>query len=450
MLARQGFQELQLPSKQGISKQNSVTKIHHKMKVNQNTSILFWLFKAKTSADGKSPIYCRITIEGKRAQFSTGKRIAPDLWDTKLGIAKGRNEEAISINKELNKIIADLQRTYDRLEALQQRVTAEILKNSYQGTGPENKLISEAWQEYNNILLERVHAKEPTMNQDTQERFVVTAGKVMAFLKNKYNTKDKAVRDLKDCFGDDFLHYLTTHDQLSKNTAMKHIKNTKQMLRWATKQGYAKVNPLADFKCTYKDPKRPRLELHELMKMYRTPMPIQRLEEVKDVYIFGCFTGYAYMDLYKLEPENVMPWIDGTKWLIKDRNKGNHTKSNVPLMEIPLAIIEKYKDHPYCLAYNKLLPVNSNQRFNSYIKEVAALCGINKELTTHTARHTFATTVLIESGCSLSATGEMLGHESERTTKIYAKITDVRVAKDIKKVRSNLDERIKKIHSVAG
>jgi len=427
----------------GGYKQYSVTSNHHKMKVNQSMSILFWLFKAKTGSDGKSPIYCRITIEGKRAEFSTGKRIETANWDARSGIAKGK--EAIMINKELTKVKSDLQRTYDGLDALKQRVTAEVLKNTYQGVSPENKLMSEAWKEYNSLLLQRVNAKEPTLDLDTQERFVITANKAMEFFKHKYRVADKMLRDLKDSFGDDFFLYLTTTGELSRNTAMKYIKNTKQMLRWAKKQGYLQTNPLEGFKCTYKDPKRLRLTLEELIRMFHTEMPVKRLEEVRDVYVFACFTGYAYMDLYKLEPENVIYWIDGTKWLIKDRYKGDNTKCNVPLFDIPLQIIEKYKTHPYCQANNKLLPVNSNQRFNGYLKEVAAICGINKDLTTHTGRHSFATTILFDNGCSLSAAGEMLGHESERTTKIYAKTTDVRIAKDMKEVKANLVERIKEI-----
>ena len=161
-----------------------------------------------------------------------------------------------------------------------------------------------------------------------------------------------------------------------------------------------------------------------------------------------CIRMFHWLRLYGfIQVGTGMHWIDGTKWLIKDRNKGDHTKSNVPLMEIPLEIIDKYKSHPYCLANNKLLPVNSNQRFNGYLKEVAAICGINKDLTTHTGRHSFATTILIENGCSLNAAGEMLGHESERTTKIYAKTTDVRIAMDMKEVRTNLAERIKELKS---
>ena len=172
------------------------------------------VFKAKSGSDGKSPIYCRITIEGRRAEFSTGKRVEASNWETKPGIAKGKIEEAMHINKELTKIKSDLQRTFDRLEAVQQRVTAEMLRNTYHGVGPENKLMSEAWKEYNAILLQRVNAKEPTLKEETWERFEIAAGKVTAFFKHKYNTSDKLLRDVKDTLGDDLLHYLTTVDNL--------------------------------------------------------------------------------------------------------------------------------------------------------------------------------------------------------------------------------------------
>ncbi len=412
------------------------------MKVNQSTCILFWLFKAKTSADGKSPIYCRITIEGRRAEFSTGKKINQELWDTKPGIAKGKSEECIHINKELAKIKAGVQKIYDQSEALNPRVTPEMVKNAYLGIGAAHKTVAEVWKEYNQLLHERATAKEPTLKLTSWQRFEITKNKVNAFIKHKYKTNDKFLRDIKNTFGDDFKHYLTTVDNICMNTAMKYLKNTKQMFHYAALQEYVDISPMAHFKCIYKNPKRERLTWLEIMKLYETPMKVERLEEVKDVYLFGCFTGYAYMDVYKLQSENVMPWIDGTKWLIKDRYKGDHNKSNVPLLEIPLAIIEKYRNHPYCLANNKLLPVNSNQRYNAYLKEVATICGINKELTTHTARHTFATTVLLENDCPIESASEMLGHNSIRTTQIYAKSTDVKVSNNMKDVRARITSKM--------
>lgn len=184
----------------------------------------------------------------------------------------------MSINKELNKITVDLQRQYDRLEAVQQHVTAEMLKNSYQGTGTENKLMSEAWKEYNEILLQRVNAKKPTMNEDTQERFVITSNKVASFIKHSYRSGDKLLRDFPQSFGNDFFHYLTTKDELCKNIAMKYLKNTKQMLKWAAKRGYVKSSPLADFRCTYKDPKRPRQDAMIMFTIFPCSRAVNRLK----------------------------------------------------------------------------------------------------------------------------------------------------------------------------
>lgn len=167
-------------------------------------------------------------------------------------------------------------------------------------------------------------------------------------------------------------------------------------------------------------------------------VPFERLEKVKDAYIFGCFTGYSYSDLYEIGPENVVFWIDGKQWLIKDRHKGEHNKSNVPLLDTPLEIIRKYQNNPECIARKRLLPVNSNQRYNTYLKEVAVIAGINKELTTHTARHTFATTILLESDCPIESVSEMLGHNSIRTTQIYAQVTDLKIRNNMNDVKERI------------
>lgn len=411
------------------------------MKINQTTSILFWLAKSRKTKDGCVPIYCRITIDGEREEFSTGRKVLPSNWRSEKVI--GNNDDAITTNKELNKIRVKLQQKFDQLEAVHERVTAPMLKNAYLDISPLNKTIIEAFTEYNAILYQRVNAQQATLKKKTWQLFQSTKEKVIAYLKHDYNTTDKFLKDISNAIGEEMLHYLTTTDNLGKNTAMKYIKNVKQIIDWAERKGYIKSDPLDGFKCTYKQPKRIRLAWNELMSLYYHPLRVQRLEEVRDVYVFSCFTGYAYMDTYELEPGNVMMGIDGFKWLIRDRYKGDHTKSNVPLLDIPIEIIEKYKSHPYCLIHNKLLPVNSNQRYNAYLKEIADIVGIKKELTTHTARHTFATTILMDNDCPIESIKDMLGHEDIRTTQIYAKVTDVKVSGNMKEVKQRIIERFK-------
>ena len=161
------------------------------------------------------------------------------------------------------------------------------------------------------------------------------------------------------------------------------------------------------------------------------------MEEVKDVFLFCCFTGYAYLDVFNLTHNNIIQGIDGEKWIVKNRVK-NDNPERVPLLPIALEIVEKYKTHPYCEINDRLLPVNSNARFNGYLKEVAAICGIKKHLTTHTARHTFATTVTLEHDVPLETVSQMLGHKSIRTTQLYAKITQRKISNNMKELKNRL------------
>jgi integrase len=161
------------------------------------------------------------------------------------------------------------------------------------------------------------------------------------------------------------------------------------------------------------------------------------LEEVKDAYLFMCFTGYAFKDTESLTPEHVMRYFDGEDWIIKNRHK-TWCRENVPLLPIAKEIIDKYKNHSYCIAHNKLLPINTNQKFNGYLKEVADLCGILKELTTHTARHTFATTVTLANGVPIETVSALLGHKSIKTTQIYAKIVAAKVSYDMLALKEKL------------
>lgn len=204
----------------------------------------------------------------------------------------------------------------------------------------------------------------------------------------------------------------------------------------AVDHGWIPANPLGGFKCSYEDPQRERLIMEEIMVLYYKEL-IPRLAEVRDIYLFCCFTGYAYTDVQQLTPANIVLGTDGEKWVIKDRTKTD-TPEHIPLLPIALEIVERYKDSPYCKLYNRLLPVNSNQKYNAYLKEIAVICGIQKHLTTHTARHTFATTVTLENDVPIETVSQMLGHRSIRTTQIYAKITQRKISNNMRTLRQRL------------
>lgn len=411
------------------------------MKIANEFSILFFLNKTKSSVNGKAPIYCRITIHQKRAQFSTGKNTLTDKWDPKAGIISGSSLEIKNINTELQEIKSDLRKTYNRLISINEIVTAELVIKTYLGRTNDKKTLIQLIDIYVNILKQKSLATNPLIKPSRVAKFERIKNKLQKFLKSEYRCSDKILNDLNAGFGDDLFFYLTVKEKLNSNTAMKIIKDSRQVLKFAASKEWLSSNPLQSFKCTYNDPIRHRLTMDEVITLYNKDISIKRLAEVRDIYVFSCYTGFAYIETFSLTKDDIIIGIDGEKWITKERQK-TESPEIVPLLPIALEIIERYKTHPYCVANNKLLPVDSNQRYNAYLKEIADICGIKKHLTTHTARHTFATTITLENDVPLETVSQMLGHKSIRTTQIYAKITQ-------KKISNNMNNLKAKLHPVA-
>jgi len=394
----------------------------------QSFSILFWIIKSREK-DGKAPLSARITVNGKRAELATQREVMVSLWDAKAQKMKGSSQEAKGINMHLDVIRGSLHTHHSRLISLGKTVTAEILKLEYLGIRAERKSLCEVFDFHLKQYKEK--AEKQAIAPATLDKYNYTFGKVKAFLQHHYKVKDIFLEDIEPSFVYDFEHYLVTVDNLINNTAMKYIRQLKTILIMATERGWLKINPLASFKCSFDEKDPLRLEMDELNSLASKRILIPRLAEARDCYVFMCYTGYAYEDAHSLTPANIFLGIDRNEWITKDRQKTDSTEC-VPLLPTALEIIKKYKKHPYCSVHNKLLPVRSNQKFNGYLKEIAAICGIDKELTTHTARHTFATTVTLENDVPIETVSKMLGHKSIKTTQRYAKVTR-------KKISNNMD-----------
>lgn len=196
-------------------------------------------------------------------------------------------------------------------------------------------------------------------------------------------------------------------------------------------------NPFVNYKAKVKEVERAYLVQEEIQAIVDKEFATERLNQVKDIFLFSCFTGLAYIDVKQLTRSNIGLGIDGGKWIFTNRQKTD-TRSNISLLPIAEEILDKYKQHPQCLNEGKLLPVLSNQKMNSYLKEIADLCEINKELTFHIARHTFATTVTLTNGVPIESVSKMLGHKNLRTTQHYAKILDKKVSDDMKVLRTKI------------
>ncbi|MDQ0109156.1 site-specific recombinase XerD [Chitinophaga terrae (ex Kim and Jung 2007)] len=407
------------------------------MKVSQELSILFHLRYDNNNSDGKATICVRLTVTGfPRDGFSLGYKVEPSKFNKEAGIIIGKSAEAIEINRYLQHVKSELIRHYNQLKALDPVVTATMIKNSYNGINREKRTLLELVDFHNEKFQQKVDKEK--RKASTMKKWRSTKDKLSTFIASVFKAKDIPLGKIDYAFAEDFFDYLTLTDGLRDNSAMKYIKNTKQLMKLAVRRKWINANPIEDFVCSYINPERDILTVDELRTMYSKEFSIPRLEEARDAYLFMALTGFAYKDVLLLTRDHLVKFFDGEDWIVKNREK-TWCRENVPLLPVAKEILKEYENHPYCVANNVLLPIKSNQRFNGYLKEIADICGINKNLTTHTARHTFATTVTLANGVPLETVSAMLGHKSIRTTQIYAKIVASKVSQDMKSLKASFD-----------
>ncbi|MEZ4888982.1 MAG: site-specific integrase [Crocinitomicaceae bacterium] len=407
------------------------------MNANQKFKILFWLYNQKAKG-GKSPLYVRIYVDQKKTEIATKHFIPKACWDSKTGKCKSAYKHAQLLNAYIEKTRNDLNQIFLGFSSMGKSVEPKDIKNKFLGVEneqPKQKTILEAFDYHNLKLSEQV--KIGKVVAKTYTRYIITKNKVLAFMQHQYKTDNMPLPEMRLRFVTEFEHYLLTVDKLQSNTAHKYIKNLKKIMNMAVGLDWIPSNPFNQFKCSYSSPEREILNQDEINTLLNKKLHAPRLEEVRDVFIFCCYTGFAYSDVYQFPHNAVMKGLDGNLWLSTLRQKTG-TKESVPLLPVALEIIEKYRNHEYCTKYDKLLPVNSNQRYNSYLKEIADICGINKNLTSHIARHTFATTITLANGVPIETVSAMLGHNSIRTTQIYAKVVEQKVSDDMQKLKEKL------------
>ena len=398
-------------------------------------TVLFFILRTKKLRDGTSPICARITVNGSRAEFRLQSSIRDKLWDHKNGCAKGKTKEAHEINEFLNMVQAKLYNYRSDLYAGGKPLTAESIKKAYFGIEETEKTILQIFKEHNDRCKSLVGID---FAQGTYERYVTCYKHVENFISFMYHKKDMALHSITPSFVKDFDFYLKTQRACSHNTATKYLKNFKKITRIALSNGWMKDDPFKNTKFHLEQVDMDFLDQEELNRLIKKKMPMERLQQVKDVYLFCCFTGLAFIDVKNLSysdiiDKNDMPWI---------KKKRQKTKNwcNVPLLAPARKLIEKYKSNTYCVKTQRVFPVLSNQKMNAYLKEIATLCRIDKNLSTHTARHTFATTVTLSNQISIEVVSKMLGHSSINMTKKYARVVDDLINKDMKKIYGKFEQ----------
>ncbi|MCX2739495.1 site-specific integrase [Pontibacter anaerobius] len=402
------------------------------MRVNFN--LLFYLKKPKHYNTGSVPIYMRITVEGKRAELTTGRECEPSRWNAAAGRVIGTKASIKSMNMYLDNLQAKVYEAHRQLVEAEQAITAESIKNKFIGKEESPRMLIEIFEEHNLKLKALVGAE---YSAETLKRYKTSLRHTAGFLRWKYKVDDIDIRKVDPFFVSEYDFYLRSVRKCCNNSAVKYIKNFGKVIRICLANGWLESDPFRNYKAKTKKVDRVFLTEEELQKMADKVFVSDRLTQVRDIFLFSCFTGLAYVDVQKLKHSDIRKGVDGEQWIFKNRQKTD-TASRIPLLPMALSILERYREHPQCVYEGRLLPVLSNQKMNAYLKEIADICGITKSITFHIARHTFATTVTLLNGVPMESVSKMLGHTSLRTTQYYAKILDVKVGEDMQKLRERL------------
>jgi integrase len=390
-------------------------------------TVLFIGKKSRTTKQDLLPIYLRATIKGKRFEAATHHHVKPSEWEPSAGKVKGRSSSAMETNMALDLIKKQVYDYKEQIISEARDFTVSALREKWFGEDRDSRTLLGVFR--SSILeLEKLVAKG-RYKRSTLTKYRTTEKHLTSFIAWRDRGKDILLQDLRMDFAKHFEFYVQTEKNLSINSSGRMITNLKKIICDCVDKDWLDKNPFLRFKVRHIDPKVPHLTAQELKLIEEKEIPIKRLALVRDMFLFSCYTGFAYIDVSNLTLDHIKDGPNGKKWLIKCRQKTG-IPERVPLLPPALQIINKYADHPKTEKNGRLLPLPSNQKVNAYLKELSDICGIETQITFHIARHTFASTVALENGVPIDSVSKMLGHRSIKTTQIYARVSDRKISED--------------------
>ena len=403
-----------------------------------NFKVSFYLRSNYENKEGKSPVMLRIFLGGEMTNFGTTKIfVKKSLWSNATSRLRGRTTEALSVNAALDAISTTLHGIYRKYEN-DESLSLDLIRTVYFGKNREFTSFLPVFDKFLEDIKQRVGK---TIGADSLQKYSVLRRHFAEFLMYKYSRKDIGLNEFTPAVVQDFHLYMSTVTGCAYNTSVKKVKTLKTITIYAQKRGFLLHDPFVNHHFHMEPVDRGFLTDEEILRVANKNLGIQRLELVRDIFIFSCFTGLAYIDVSNLTPDHIVT-MDDKQWIMTKRQKTS-VETNVLLLDIPRAIIAKYSHKTY--RDGKLFPVLTNQKTNSYLKEIADLCGIKKKLTFHLARHTFAT-MSLSKGVPIESVSKMLGHTNIRTTQIYARITNKKIEHDMEQ----LSEKLGKFNSAMG
>ncbi|MBS1598172.1 MAG: site-specific integrase [Bacteroidetes bacterium] len=395
--------------------------------------LFFYLKKNGTYRANEVDIYLRITVNGISAELSTKRKCEPTKWNVSHGRVDGKSEYAKSINSYLEVLQRKVHESRKYLLDNDIPITAVNIKQILRDKeiNQEKRMLMEIFSHHNNQIAALV---DKDYSPATLERYKTSFRHTQSFLEWKYKVSDIDIQKLDYEFISEYEFWLKSTRRCDHNTTMKYLGNFRKIVNRCVRHGWLIRDPFLGFNMTKKEVERTALTETELNAIMNQELTGERLSNVRDIFIFSCFSGLSYADVKKMKRSEIIIGIDGEKWLVSKRQKTN-VSAKIPLLPIAINIIDKYANHRQCLLQDRVLPVLSNQKMNSYLKEIAEKSGVNKVLTYHIARHTFATTVTLSNGVPIETVSKMLGHRNIRTTQHYAKILDRKISDDMKRLR---------------
>lgn len=397
----------------------------------KSTFRILFLARWELEKNGKVPLCARITIDGEKVKFSLKSEVSSAIWDPKSGRGKGQTNEALQLNRYLDSIKGQMIMHYHSLSEANEVVTASMVRDAFLGTNIKSNTLLAVFEEFNDRQEKLIGID---LAQSTFNKYDLTYRRLKEFLKVKMRKNDILLCQVDRNFVMDFEAYLKIEYSLDTNSSEKLMRIFKRITTMCFKNGQMPKDPFCDHKLKKVKKDRGYLTKSELESIIDYKPDNKRLEKVRDIFLFCCFTGYDYSTTAALTDKNIVTDDDGSIWIETHRIKTG-TLSKVKLLDIPLSILKKYelkRDGDF------LLPVMSNAKYNLYLKEIASICGIEKNVTSHLARHTFATTVTYANGVSIESISKMLGHTKISTTQIYARIVDKTVSNEMDKLAQTL------------
>lgn len=399
--------------------------------------VLFYL-KRQSEKNGKAPVMGRITINGTVSQFSCKLSVSPKLWDTGGNRAAGKSVEARRINEKLENIKTNIGKQYQRISDRDSYVTAEKVKNAWLGFGDEHRLLLQTFDEYLQEFAGKRVGKDRSAG--TLAEYRTRRDRLASFLQYEYGLSDIPFRELTHDFAEKFIVYLSTVRGLRSNTIFHTLKKLHAMVYMALDKGWIAVHPFPDVWITPQSRERHFLNEDEIRKIMEVHLPNYKTAVVRDIFVFCCFTGLAYADVRKLTHDDIRTDGNGDMWIIDGRQKTG-TQFRVQLLPVARELVERYRR--LSLPGGTVFPVKSCCSTIRSLRAIARRAGIATDLTTHVARHSFATSVCLSQGVPIETVSKMLGHKHITTTQIYAKITNDKIKRDMDHLRARIGDKFR-------